>query len=267
MSQAWKRVWKRDDEVRTLSNIWDNWCGCQQMCRQIMAVLLHMCSGCPAEIIEQTIVMSLYGVTRFSHAIEGGNYKKRPWPSLGAAAITVIWVFGQVFGSLLSHRPSTLLSWCPSSRKHTQDVECGLFFHKHASRPIWRTLSYCDFIYLMATGQTTTSSSWTWYWVKCGSQPFGSKLQGWDKMLAWCESLPVYLVYLCNPTKCGPVTFLASLGVLQFSAPFLPRRESQIWFSSGSCNGIATVSLNWRAWWLLEVSGYLSPWLEASPHL
>ena len=58
-------------------------------------------------------------------------------------------------------KPQTLylqLSWCPSSRKHILDVQCCLFFHKHASRPIWRTLSYCDFIYLMATRQTTTSS-------------------------------------------------------------------------------------------------------------
>ena len=33
MSQAWKRVWKRDNKVQTLSNIWDNQCGCPQMCR------------------------------------------------------------------------------------------------------------------------------------------------------------------------------------------------------------------------------------------
>ena len=102
------------------------------------------------------------------------------------------------------------------------------FSHKHASRPIWRTLSYYDFIYLMVTRQTTTFSPRTWYRVKHGSQPFGSKLQGQDKLLAWCESLPVYLVYLCHPTKCGPVTFLASLGGLDTSAPFLLRRESWI---------------------------------------
>ena len=37
---------------------------------------------------------------------EGGNYKRRVQLSLGAA-ITVVWVFQQAFGSLLSHRPST----------------------------------------------------------------------------------------------------------------------------------------------------------------
>ena len=61
-----------------------------------MAVLLCMCSGFPAEILEQTIVTSLYDVTRFSCAIEGGNYKREHDPASGlllATAITVIWVF------------------------------------------------------------------------------------------------------------------------------------------------------------------------------
>ena len=57
-----------------------------------MAVLLHMHSGFPAEILEQTIVTSLYDVTRVSHARVGGNYKRRARPSLGAV-ITVVWVF------------------------------------------------------------------------------------------------------------------------------------------------------------------------------
>ena len=63
------------------------------MHRQIMAVLLCMCSGFPTEILEQMIVTSLYDVTRVSHARVGGNYKRRPRLSLGAD-ITVIWVFG-----------------------------------------------------------------------------------------------------------------------------------------------------------------------------
>ena len=58
MSQAWKRVWKRDNEVWNLRNIWDIWHGCWQMCRQTMAVLLHMHSGFPAKILEQMIVTS-----------------------------------------------------------------------------------------------------------------------------------------------------------------------------------------------------------------
>ena len=46
------------------------------MCRQIVAVLLCMHSGFSTEILEQTIMTSLYDVARFSHAIEGGNYKR-----------------------------------------------------------------------------------------------------------------------------------------------------------------------------------------------
>ena len=31
----------------------------------------------PTKLMEQMIVMSLYNVTRFSHVIEGGKYKRR----------------------------------------------------------------------------------------------------------------------------------------------------------------------------------------------
>ena len=75
-----------------------------------MVVLPCMCSGFPTKIMEQTIVTSLYDVTRFSCVTEGGNYKRRAKPSLRllAAAITsYLGVSTQVFGSLLSHRPST----------------------------------------------------------------------------------------------------------------------------------------------------------------
>ena len=92
MSQAWKRVWKRDDKGWNLHNIQDIWHGHQQMDRQIMAVPLHMHSGFPAEILEQTIVTPLYDIMSVSHATVGGNYKRRARLSLGAA-ITVVWVF------------------------------------------------------------------------------------------------------------------------------------------------------------------------------
>ena len=61
-----------------------------------MAVLLCMCSGFPAEILEQIIMTSLYDITKFSRATEGGNYKRRVQLSLrglAAAAITIISVF------------------------------------------------------------------------------------------------------------------------------------------------------------------------------
>ena len=72
-----KGIRKRDDEVWTLCNIWDFWCGCWQMHRWTMAVLLCMCSVFPTKRLEQTIVMSLYDVMRISCAIVGGNYKRR----------------------------------------------------------------------------------------------------------------------------------------------------------------------------------------------
>ena len=70
------------------------WHGCHWVHRQTMAVL-HMHSGFPTKMVEQTIVTSLNDITRISHAIEGGNYKRGAQPSLWslAAAITVIWVF------------------------------------------------------------------------------------------------------------------------------------------------------------------------------
>ena len=68
---------KRDDEVWTLHNIQDIWHGHQQICKGNMAVLLHMYSGFPTEILKQMIVTSLYDITRFSHVTEGGNHKRR----------------------------------------------------------------------------------------------------------------------------------------------------------------------------------------------
>ena len=47
------------------------------MCRQTMAVLLHMCSGFPTKLMEQMIATSLDDITKFSHVIEGGKYKRR----------------------------------------------------------------------------------------------------------------------------------------------------------------------------------------------
>ena len=95
VSQARDRVWKRDDEVQNLHHFQFIWHGCQWVCRQTMAVLLCMHSGFHTKLIEQMIVMSLDDITRLSHAIEGGKYKRRAQPSQGtlAAAITVIWVF------------------------------------------------------------------------------------------------------------------------------------------------------------------------------
>ena len=73
-----------------------------------MVVLLHMHSGFPTERSEQTFVMSLYDVTRVSHAIVGGNYKREHDQALGLLCYCHLGVSTLVFGSLTSHRPSTL---------------------------------------------------------------------------------------------------------------------------------------------------------------
>ena len=79
------------------------------MCRQTMAVPMH--SGFPTGRSEQMIMTSLYDVMRVSHAIEGGNYKRRALPNLGAAAVTVIWVFWyKVFGFV--NKPQTIYLSC-----------------------------------------------------------------------------------------------------------------------------------------------------------
>ena len=70
----------------------------------------------------------------------------------GLLLLSCLGVSTQVFGSF--NKPQTLYFSClgaSRSRKHNQNAQCYLFVNEHASRPIWRTLSYCDFIYLMAT--------------------------------------------------------------------------------------------------------------------
>ena len=76
-----------------------------------MAVLLSMCSGFPAKMVEQTIVMSLNDVMTFSHARKGGNYKRGSATELeefGCCYYCHLSVQAQVLGSLQSHRLSTL---------------------------------------------------------------------------------------------------------------------------------------------------------------
>ena len=54
---------------------------------------------------------SLNDVTRISHALEGGNYKRGSATGLeefGCCYYCHLGVSAQVLGSLLSHRPSTL---------------------------------------------------------------------------------------------------------------------------------------------------------------
>ena len=64
---------------------------------------MGMHSGIPTGRLEETIVTSWNDITKISHAIEGGNYKRRAQRNLGA----VIWVFWyKAFGS--TNKPQTL---------------------------------------------------------------------------------------------------------------------------------------------------------------
>ena len=86
------------------------------MCRQIMAVLLHMHSGFPAKMVEQMFMTSLNNVTSISCALEGGNYKKGSATKLeefGCCYYCHLGVQAHVLGFLQSHRPSTLAVLVP----------------------------------------------------------------------------------------------------------------------------------------------------------
>ena len=88
---------------------------------------------------EQIIMMSFCDVMRISHAIEGGNYKRRAPPTLGA----VVWVFSyKAFGSV--DESHTLYSSCLSAshgEEHIQNRLCDLFVHMHVPRPFWGIFS------------------------------------------------------------------------------------------------------------------------------
>ena len=103
-----------------------------QILVDVMTNVMH--SGFPTGRSEQTIVMSFYDITRISHAIEGGNYKKRAPPNLRA----VIWVFRSV------DEPQSLYFSCLGAscgEEHMQNGMCDLFIHMHVPRPFWGTFS------------------------------------------------------------------------------------------------------------------------------
>ena len=74
---TWGRVSQAQNRVWNLCHFRFIWHGHWQVCRQTMAVLLHMRSSFPAKLMEQMIVTSLDDVITFSPAIEGEKYKRR----------------------------------------------------------------------------------------------------------------------------------------------------------------------------------------------
>ena len=67
----------------------------------------------PTRRLEQTIMTSLYDVTRISHAVKGGNYKRRAWLNFEAVD-TVVWVFRYKVFELVS-KPQTPYLSCLSA--------------------------------------------------------------------------------------------------------------------------------------------------------
>ena len=75
-----------------------------------------MCSGFPTKIVEQMFVTSLNDVTRVSHALEGGDYKRGSATELlefGCCYYCCLGIQAQVLGSLQSHRLPTLAVLVP----------------------------------------------------------------------------------------------------------------------------------------------------------
>ena len=102
-------------------------------------------------------------------------------------------------GLLTSHRPSTLAILVPLVEQSITRMKC-VFHLSIRMYPdlLGNILVSMTLVVWCYPGRSLPASPWTWYWAKHGSQPFGSGLQGWDKLLVWCESLPIYLVYLCT---------------------------------------------------------------------
>ena len=109
-----------------------SWC----MHRWPMAFPLHMCSGLPAEKVEQMIVTSLDDNTMITHAIW---YIRRA--HLGFSA--VIWVSGtEQLGLLSSHWASTLAISVPlMKQEYIQDELSSLVIHVHVPRLFGNTLA------------------------------------------------------------------------------------------------------------------------------
>ena len=101
--------------------------GCQQMCRQIMAIPLCMHGAFPTEKGKQMIVTLFNDVTTFAHA-SGREHIRKMCMSLKA----VIWVFGtEHFMQFLGgHWPSAMAVSVPFLEKEYNQVEqCALFIH------------------------------------------------------------------------------------------------------------------------------------------
>ena len=109
------------ERFRCIYSNWGFWHGCWWMCRQTTVFPVCMCNGFLARRSKHTIVTSWNDATMTSHAIFGGNYKRRAHPDLGA----VIWVSDtEWLGVLTSHRPSTLAILVPLVEQSITRMNC-----------------------------------------------------------------------------------------------------------------------------------------------
>ena len=118
----------------------NSWWGHWQRCRQILVILLCMCSAYPTEMEEQTILTSFGYIIIFLLMHLQIGYKKKACKSLGA----VVWVSGtEWLGQLLEgHQPSTSAISVPFMEQEYIPVElCALFIHLHVPRLVWDILS------------------------------------------------------------------------------------------------------------------------------
>ena len=108
ISQAWKGGWKIDDKVQSFHSNRGFWRGCWHICRRTMVVLMHMHSGFPARKMEKTIMTSLCDVMSLSCCKREGTIKRQHNQTSGLLLLSSGCLGTRHFGSLTSHRPSTL---------------------------------------------------------------------------------------------------------------------------------------------------------------
>ena len=132
-----------------------------------------------------------------SHDILGGHYKKRAHLSLRA----VIWVFRYwMVGSIDKSQTlySSYLGVSHGAQHNQKWTVCFIYPYTCTQTFLGNFYSVWLQLFDVSWVGHYLHTPWTWYQAKHGSQPFGSGLQEQDKSLAWCESLPIHLAYLCT---------------------------------------------------------------------
>ena len=230
-------IWVKEKTKRfgCISSNWGFWHWCWQIYRWNMAFPVCMCSGFPTLRSKQMIVTSWNDITVISHAILGGNYKRRAHTNLGA----VIWVFWYWMVGSIDKSQTLYSSYLGASHgaEHNQNELCVLFIHMHVPRYFGEPFSQYDFSCLMLARYVTTciplnlvlsEAQITTLWQQIARAGQIASL-GWEPTNS--SSVPV------QPS----VTFLVSLDGNNPSALSQHRGgESQIWFSSGNYDGVMT---------------------------